>query len=232
MKRQTLLKVIFISFGFIFLLAFFCGLIGVVSFGIILLRAALCAVAAGIVAFFIYFIYDRFLAIDGILVNDKATSSDGFDAVSPNQSDSYSALYGSSDDDIQNDSANGDRQNVSSFNGSDQGGDIPSGIGDGELHLGNSSVPSSLELNSAVNAGYDEAMSDLDNIAEDFASLSSSNHSGALEDGSISTTIDSSNPLLSSQKFGDDVKLEDIGGVDSTPSDYAKAIKTMLKKGE
>ena len=208
MKGRTILKVIFTTASLIFLLAFFCGLIGVVSFGIILLRAALCSVAAGVVAFIIYFIYDRFLAIDEGLLNEGSSSSDGFEAVSQGGADSYSSLYSSQGEDE-------DTLPASSSDYANQGGDIPSGISDGDLSLSGGAGLSSAELTNAVNAEYNEAMSDLDTIAEDLASLSSSGEE-----------------LVTGELFSDDVKLEDIGGVDSTPSDYAKAIQTMLKKAD
>lgn len=240
MKKLFLMKFILAGVASFFLLTFFSGLIGRVSFGIILLRSFLFAFLGGGLAGLSYFLAVKFLDMGDFnpfakekgenFTQAEGVSSGGekknLDVVSESSPADYE-IYGGSDE--------GDLI-------AGKSADFPmSGQAQGET--GSVSETPRFEVAQRENrvAGdksYNEEMDELDNLAEDFAAAENSSIDGIL-DAAISSGEDdlgwegsSSSRSNQTTRFSDDVKLEEIGGPESSMEDYAKVVRTMLKKGE
>lgn len=215
MKGSPLVKVISFSAVAVFLIAFLCGLIGRVSFGMILLRGVVfAAVAAGLAAL-IHFVFTKFLGVDAELIfgDDETDASDADDEI-----------------DLQIDKKEFASVDANSGTASGVAANAPDAIG-GDINIFANKVASAQELGADLNADYDMAMNNLDSMAEEFANLEEGKGGIKINTkmGGSSSMLEGDSGSINSHIFSGDVTLQDIGG-DSTPQDYANAIKTMLKK--
>lgn len=195
-----------------FLLAVLFGIIGSVSVGYIILRAIIFALVFAGLGAAVYIIYDRFLQVEGGISQPR----------DENDAAAGSRIGGNLD--ITSD-AEGIGETASTR--SDEGAE-------GELvEVGGSDI----DLESV--GAYNESMTDLDDLAENFAAMSNGEDLGEISgDFNVSgSELGERTPPAGgagggSAAFASDVTLEDIGGPDSTPQDYAKVVRTMLKKDE
>lgn len=206
MVIRNLIRVAIVFAGVAFFFSFLMGLLAGASFGGLILRAFLFAVIFAGLGVGIYFIYNKFLKVDSF----------------PISSDEQKETFGRNVDIVSSD------DNLS-FENLTQESDL---FDENATRL--DEVSSGIDFDSIEGLGGD-AMN-LDELAENFSAIGNSldtsskigyNSGNSKEFSGISALDESFAP-----SFANGVTLDDIGGSGSSLQDYAKAVRTMVKKGE
>ena len=213
MDISKLLKtVIIFSLMALVISILFC-LIAKVTFLTLVVRSIVFFIVFGLLGAAIYIVYDRFLYV-----------YEDVETVSKPSNNIGNKVDFSSDESVYS----SENEELSSISGDE------SAKAESELDVQTSDI----DLESA--GGYSDSMSDLDELAENFASMGE----GVIMPSSLDENIDVSGSELGEKnssnmggynggtEYGSNVSLEDIGGSDSTPKDYAKVVSTMLKRDE
>lgn len=242
MKKNFMIKLIAISAASFFLLTFISGLIGRVSFGIIMLRSFLFALFGGILAGGAYFIAVKFLDMEDFNPFPQSPKEEnGMQGAKANKKN-FEAVSQSSpaDYEVYTDS---EESEPDLLQASSKPLDSQEQAQRRVQPVANPSISSSLEAdgkqsNDSPNEAFTQEMDELDNLADDFAAVENAPMEKMLDMGIRSGEdefgLDGGNSSFSknTSHFGDDVSLEEIGGPESSMEDYAKVVRTMLKKGE
>lgn len=209
--------VIFSIVGFV--LSFLFGIIWGGAWGYVFLRAILFALLFAGLGAGSFWVYDRYLRVDS---TDSDEESDNRSSLG-GRIDLVSEDGADSDYEMGADSArnNGDSRNEDSL---DEEGEL--------LEVGGADI----DLESV--GKYESSMTDLDDLAENFAAMGDSSISLEPSDEfNVNGTELGDRPASggsgysgAGSSYSSDVSLEDIGGPDSTPQDYAKVVRTMIKK--
>lgn len=241
MKKNFMIKLIAISVASFFLLTFISGLIGRVSFGIIMLRSFLFALFGGILAGGSYFIAVKFLDMEGFNpfpqplkeengMQAKANKKN-FEAVSQSSPADYEVYTDS--EEVEPDLLQASAKPLDSQERAQKRTQPVADLSNlSPLETGGK------QSSDSPNEAFTQEMDELDNLADDFAAAENAPMEKMLDMGIRSSEDEfgldgGSSPLSkNTSHFGDDVRLEEIGGPESSMEDYAKVVRTMLKKGE